>query len=113
MRYRPTGPRVTGPSPGRPPPSSWSWFEEPVSSDDLAGLRQVREHCTADVAAGEYGYGLAYFVPETASTRVVNVDVEPLHQGSAGSELAGRMGTSSGSVCSARALLGQVRDRRT
>jgi L-alanine-DL-glutamate epimerase-like enolase superfamily enzyme len=30
------------------------WFEEPVSSDDLAGLRHVRERVTADVAAGEY-----------------------------------------------------------
>jgi L-alanine-DL-glutamate epimerase-like enolase superfamily enzyme len=38
-----------------------SWFEEPVSSDDLAGLRQVRDQCTADVAAGEYGYTPAYF----------------------------------------------------
>ncbi|MFG1930635.1 enolase C-terminal domain-like protein [Mycobacterium sp. NPDC048908] len=37
------------------------WFEEPVSSDDLAGLRIVREAVTADVAAGEYGYDLAYF----------------------------------------------------
>ncbi|WP_258187445.1 enolase C-terminal domain-like protein [Trinickia symbiotica] len=35
-----------------------SWFEEPVSSDDLAGLNAVR--CAApasmDIAAGEYGY---------------------------------------------------------
>jgi L-alanine-DL-glutamate epimerase-like enolase superfamily enzyme len=38
-----------------------SWFEEPVSSDDLAGLRAVRESVTADVTAGEYGYDLAYF----------------------------------------------------
>jgi L-alanine-DL-glutamate epimerase-like enolase superfamily enzyme len=38
-----------------------TWFEEPVSSDDLAGLREVRDQCTADVAAGEYGYDLAYF----------------------------------------------------
>ncbi|HEY5312870.1 MAG TPA: enolase C-terminal domain-like protein, partial [Pirellulales bacterium] len=30
-----------------------SWFEEPVSSDDLDGLRSVRQHCAADVAAGE------------------------------------------------------------
>jgi len=37
------------------------WFEEPVSSDDLAGLREVRDQCAADVAAGEYGYDLAYF----------------------------------------------------
>ncbi len=38
-----------------------TWFEEPVSSDDLAGLREVRDQVTADVAAGEYGYDLAYF----------------------------------------------------
>jgi len=33
-----------------------SWFEEPVASDDLAGLRHVREHAPAGmaVAAGEY-----------------------------------------------------------
>ncbi|MBP2705094.1 mandelate racemase [Microbispora sp. RL4-1S] len=37
------------------------WFEEPVSSDDLAGLRLVRERSDADVAAGEYGSDLAYF----------------------------------------------------
>ena len=39
------------------------WFEEPVSSDDLAGLRQVREHAPAamEIAAGEYGYTLDYF----------------------------------------------------
>src|SRR5581483_3840677 len=32
------------------------WFEEPVSSDDLAGLRFVREESAMDVAAGEYNY---------------------------------------------------------
>jgi L-alanine-DL-glutamate epimerase-like enolase superfamily enzyme len=37
------------------------WFEEPVSSDDLTGLRQVREMVEPDVAAGEYGYDEAYF----------------------------------------------------
>ncbi len=39
------------------------WFEEPVSSDDLAGLRTVRERVPAgmQVAAGEYGYDLPYF----------------------------------------------------
>jgi L-alanine-DL-glutamate epimerase-like enolase superfamily enzyme len=37
------------------------WFEEPVSSDDLAGLRLVRESVRQDVAAGEYGDGLVYF----------------------------------------------------
>jgi L-alanine-DL-glutamate epimerase-like enolase superfamily enzyme len=38
-----------------------SWFEEPVSSDDLGGLGKVRRAVTADVTAGEYGYDLAYF----------------------------------------------------
>ncbi|MFN2607903.1 MAG: enolase C-terminal domain-like protein [Acidimicrobiales bacterium] len=38
-----------------------TWFEEPVSSDDLAGLHEVRGLVDADVAAGEYGYDLSYF----------------------------------------------------
>ncbi|MFD1213301.1 enolase C-terminal domain-like protein [Arthrobacter sp. GCM10027362] len=38
-----------------------SWFEEPVSSDHLDGLRAVRRAVDADVAAGEYGTGLFYF----------------------------------------------------
>ena len=40
-----------------------SWFEEPVSSDDLAGLRWLRERVPAgmEIAAGEYGYDLPYF----------------------------------------------------
>jgi L-alanine-DL-glutamate epimerase-like enolase superfamily enzyme len=37
------------------------WFEEPVSSADVDGLRLVREHSTLDVAAGEYAYVLADF----------------------------------------------------
>jgi L-alanine-DL-glutamate epimerase-like enolase superfamily enzyme len=43
-----------------------TWFEEPVSSDDLDGLREVRDQVAPDVAAGEYGYDLVYF------TRMVN-----------------------------------------
>jgi L-alanine-DL-glutamate epimerase-like enolase superfamily enzyme len=38
-----------------------TWFEEPVSSDDLQGLREIRDLIDIDVAAGEYGYDLAYF----------------------------------------------------
>jgi L-alanine-DL-glutamate epimerase-like enolase superfamily enzyme len=40
-----------------------TWFEEPVSSDDLEGLRVLRDRGPAgmDVAAGEYGYDLFYF----------------------------------------------------
>ncbi|WP_219417049.1 enolase C-terminal domain-like protein [Pseudonocardia nigra] len=37
------------------------WFEEPVSSDDLDGLRAVRDAVRPDVAAGEYGGDLTYF----------------------------------------------------
>lgn len=37
------------------------WFEEPVSSDDLEGLREVRDAVSPDVTAGEYGYDLSYF----------------------------------------------------
>ncbi len=38
-----------------------TWFEEPVSSDDLDGLREVRDQVDPDVTAGEYGYDLSYF----------------------------------------------------
>ncbi len=39
------------------------WFEEPVSSDDLAGLRLLRDRGPGDmqIAAGEYGYDTFYF----------------------------------------------------
>jgi len=40
-----------------------TWFEEPVSSDDLEGLHLLRNRAPAgmDIAAGEYGYDLWYF----------------------------------------------------
>lgn len=43
--------------------SGVTWFEEPVSSDDLAGLRLVREKAPPSmvIAAGEYGYTPYYF----------------------------------------------------
>jgi L-alanine-DL-glutamate epimerase-like enolase superfamily enzyme len=37
------------------------WFEEPVSADDLNGLREIRNLIDIDLAAGEYGYDLIYF----------------------------------------------------
>jgi L-alanine-DL-glutamate epimerase-like enolase superfamily enzyme len=36
-----------------------TWFEEPVTSDDVHGLRAVRERSRLDVAAGEYVYTAA------------------------------------------------------
>jgi len=44
-------------------PFGVSWFEEPVSSDDLEGLRLLRDRAPArmEIAAGEYGYDLRYF----------------------------------------------------
>ncbi len=40
-----------------------SWFEEPVSSDDLEGLHLLRNRAPArmEIAAGEYGYDIFYF----------------------------------------------------
>ena len=40
-----------------------TWFEEPVSSDDLEGLHLIRNRAPAglEIAAGEYGYDLWYF----------------------------------------------------
>lgn len=40
-----------------------SWFEEPVSSDNLEGLHFIRDHVQhyIQIAAGEYGYQLNYF----------------------------------------------------
>ncbi|HVB05296.1 MAG TPA: enolase C-terminal domain-like protein [Acidimicrobiales bacterium] len=53
------------------------WFEEPVSSDDLEGLREVRDQLTCDVAAGEYGYDEPYFARMLAAGAVdcLQIDV--------------------------------------
>jgi len=56
-----------------------SWFEEPVSSDDLAGLRLLRDRAPAGMAitAGEYGYALEYFrrMLEAGAVDVLQADV--------------------------------------
>ena len=36
-----------------------TWFEEPVSAQDLAGLAAIRRQIRPDVAAGEYSWSLA------------------------------------------------------
>ena len=44
-------------------PFGVTWFEEPVSSDDLDGLRILRDRAPSgmEIAAGEYGYDIFYF----------------------------------------------------
>jgi L-alanine-DL-glutamate epimerase-like enolase superfamily enzyme len=55
------------------------YFEEPVSSDDLAGLAYVRSHCPGGlaVAAGEYGWNLPYFrtMLEAGAVHILQADV--------------------------------------
>lgn len=50
------------------------WFEEPVSSDDLEGLRFLRDRAPGgmDIAAGEYGYMLDYFQKMLAAAAVTS-----------------------------------------
>ncbi len=52
------------------------WFEEPVSSDDLTGLRLVRDAVVCDVTAGEYGYDLPYFARMIAAGAVDCLQVD-------------------------------------
>jgi len=56
-----------------------AWFEEPVSSDDLAGLQYMRQHAPArmEIAAGEYGYAIDYFrrMLEAAAVDVLQADI--------------------------------------
>jgi L-alanine-DL-glutamate epimerase-like enolase superfamily enzyme len=53
------------------------WFEEPVSSDDLEGLRFVRDHSPGgiEVAAGEYGDLLPYFERMAPTVDCLQADV--------------------------------------
>lgn len=54
-----------------------TWLEEPVSSDDLDGLHEVRDRVPPDVAAGEYGFDEPYFARMVAAGAVdcLQVDV--------------------------------------
>lgn len=56
-----------------------SWFEEPVTSDDLAGLKMLRDRSPRgmEIAAGEYGYDLEYFknMLEADAVDVIQPDV--------------------------------------
>jgi L-alanine-DL-glutamate epimerase-like enolase superfamily enzyme len=59
--------------------SGVEWFEEPVSSDDLPGLRLLRDRAPTPIriAAGEYGYDLFYFrrMLEAGAVDVLQADV--------------------------------------
>ena len=52
-----------------------SWFEEPVSSGDLAGMRFVREHAPLEIAAGEYAYVLENVRDLIGCVDVLQLDV--------------------------------------
>jgi L-alanine-DL-glutamate epimerase-like enolase superfamily enzyme len=53
------------------------WFEEPVSSDSLDGLRLVKDQLPLDVTAGEYGFDERYFERMLAARAVdcLQIDV--------------------------------------
>ncbi|MGN6799016.1 MAG: enolase C-terminal domain-like protein [Gaiellaceae bacterium] len=51
------------------------WFEEPVSSADIDGLRRVRDYTRLEVAAGEYAYVLADFRNLVDSVDCLQADV--------------------------------------
>jgi L-alanine-DL-glutamate epimerase-like enolase superfamily enzyme len=59
--------------------SAVTWFEEPVSSDDLQGLRTMRHHSPPgmEIAAGEYGYTTDYLhrMLGAAAVDVLQADV--------------------------------------
>ena len=55
------------------------YFEEPVTSDDLAGMAKVRRHAPPGmaIAAGEYGWNLPYFqrMLESGAVDILQADV--------------------------------------
>ncbi|EWM10765.1 enolase C-terminal domain-like protein [Kutzneria sp. 744] len=52
-----------------------TWFEEPVSSDDLSGLASLARDLPLDVTAGEYGYHLGYFQDMAPCVDVLQADI--------------------------------------
>jgi len=51
-----------------------TWFEEPVTSDDPAGLARVRDRLLLDVTAGEYGWTLAALRQLVGSVDCLQID---------------------------------------
>ncbi|HET7371032.1 MAG TPA: enolase C-terminal domain-like protein [Gammaproteobacteria bacterium] len=56
-----------------------NWYEEPVTSDDLEGLRLIRDRAPAitEIAAGEYGFGPTDFrgLLEAGAVDVLQADI--------------------------------------
>jgi L-alanine-DL-glutamate epimerase-like enolase superfamily enzyme len=81
-------------------PLGVAYFEEPVSSDDLDGLRLLRDRAPAGmaIAAGEYGYDLPYF------RRMLEADAVDILQAD-GTRCGGITGyLAAGLLCQARSL---------
>jgi len=78
-----------------------AWFEEPVVSDDLEGLRLLRDRAPAsiDIAAGEYGYDLLYFRRMLDAGAVDVLQADATRCGGISGFLA------AGALCQARPLL--------
>jgi len=77
-----------------------TWFEEPVSSDDLEGLHLLRDRGPGGmaIAAGEYGYDLPYFerMLEAKAVDILQAD---------GTRCAGITGfLQVGALCAARSM---------
>ncbi|CAN5128448.1 enolase C-terminal domain-like protein [soil metagenome] len=60
-----------------------TWFEEPVSSDDLEGLRLLRDRAPGgmQIAAGEYGYTPSYFHSMLAAGAVDTIQADATRGG--------------------------------
>ncbi|MBW4031972.1 MAG: mandelate racemase [Acidobacteria bacterium] len=85
-------------------PSRVTWFEEPVSSDDLTGLRMLRDRGPAgmQIAAGEYGYLPASFHRLLATGAVDTLQADATRCGGVtGFRLAAAMATGAGVPLSA------------
>ena len=81
-----------------------TWFEEPISSDDLDGLRLIRDRAPGFmvVAAGEYGYTPTYFHQMLAAGAVDTLQADATRCGGvSGFVLAAAQGQGAGIPMSA------------